>query len=229
MPPESPGLAARPLGARPLDFLMPLRAETDAASNPAGSGQRMRIVLWMLLGSASFGAALGIYGHHPLQMLASAIKVPVLLILTGALCFPSFHVLQALRAPDPRPLGEVLDLQARALGAMGVVWGALAPPLAVIIATTGHYTMAKLLAVLVGAVGGFFGLARLAAGWQGATGPTRLGLPVGLALYLATFGVVGAQLSWLMRPFLGSPSLEFQLFRDFHGDFFGHLWRILLG
>jgi hypothetical protein len=41
---------------------------------------------------------------------------------------------------------------------------------------------------------------------------------------------VGAQLSWVLRPFFGSPNLEVALFREdpFHGTFYETVWRSIL-
>ncbi len=40
---------------------------------------------------------------------------------------------------------------------------------------------------------------------------------------------VGAQISWIMRPFFGSPGLEVQLLRDqpLEGDFYAAVWRAI--
>jgi hypothetical protein len=34
------------------------------------------------------------------------------------------------------------------------------------------------------------------------------------------FGLVGAQMAWLLRPFIGAPSLEWEFFRIREGNFF---------
>jgi len=50
-----------------------------------------------------------------------------------------------------------------------------------------------------------------------------------MASWLAIDGFVGAQLSWLLRPFLCKPNLEPQVIRPdaFDGNFFEELWRIV--
>jgi hypothetical protein len=37
------------------------------------------------------------------------------------------------------------------------------------------------------------------------------------------YGLVGMQLAWSMRPFIGSPSLEFALFRGMGGNLLDNL------
>ena len=39
-------------------------------------------------------------------------------------------------------------------------------------------------------------------------------------IWVVVFAVVGAQMSWVLRPFLGAPGLEFELFREREGNFF---------
>jgi hypothetical protein len=47
------------------------------------------------------------------------------------------------------------------------------------------------------------------------------------------YALVGAQMSWILRPFIGTPGLEFELFRPRHGSFFEAickaLWQFLSG
>ena len=38
--------------------------------------------------------------------------------------------------------------------------------------------------------------------------------------WFAIYGLVGAQMGWILRPFIGSPGLDFQLFRPREGSFF---------
>ena len=44
------------------------------------------------------------------------------------------------------------------------------------------------------------------------------GLPVFRA-WLVIYGVVGAQMGWILRPFVGSPDLPFELFRQRESNF----------
>lgn len=51
--------------------------------------------------------------------------------------------------------------------------------------------------------------------------------------WLVLFSVVGAQMGWVLRPFIGSPYMEFTLFRERESNFFaavlGALWQLLSG
>lgn len=185
-------------------------------------------LLAALLGAAVFGVALGSYGMSAAQVAAAAVKVPLLLVGTSLLCFPAFHVLQSVKASRPMSLVQAAALQATALATTALIWAALSLPLFFLVSTTGHYTLAQFLALAVGAIGGIVGLLRLTRGCLrlgGADSERRLRLP--LALYLLVFGCVGSQLAWVLRPFIGSPSLGFELFRSLEGNIFQHVLRML--
>jgi hypothetical protein len=47
--------------------------------------------------------------------------------------------------------------------------------------------------------------------------------------WVIMFALVGAQMSWVLRPFIGSPSQPFQWFRARESNFFEAVWRTLLG
>jgi len=42
------------------------------------------------------------------------------------------------------------------------------------------------------------------------------------------YGIVGAQMAWLMRPFIGVPNLPFQIFRPVEGNFFVAVLKAIL-
>ena len=46
-------------------------------------------------------------------------------------------------------------------------------------------------------------------------------------IWIGVFGLVGAQMAWVMRPFLGHPHGEFVLFRVRESNFFQGLWHVI--
>ena len=48
-----------------------------------------------------------------------------------------------------------------------------------------------------------------------------------LRVWAVVYGITGAQMGWLLRPFLGSPDLPFTLFRPREGNFFQALLRAI--
>jgi hypothetical protein len=46
-------------------------------------------------------------------------------------------------------------------------------------------------------------------------------------LWMVIFGVVGAQMGWILRPFIGDPERPFELFRERDSNFFQAFFRVL--
>ncbi|MEM9457029.1 MAG: hypothetical protein AAGF11_22820 [Myxococcota bacterium] len=205
-----------------------MAALRDDAPVAAGDDVRMKVVRALMIGlggAGLFGIALGSFSGSASQMLASGLKAPMLLLGTTALCFPAFHVMQLTRSARPLTSIQALSVQANALAAIALWWGALSLPLLMLASTVQHYRLAQALALLVGAAGGLVGLRRFWAGLL-AHGPISRGT---MTAYFVLYGVVGAQLSWFLRPFLGAPGQRFELLRGLQSNFFAFVFGPLLG
>ena len=205
-----------------------LRDETSVIEQISGGrdlGRTTRQALvWGAAAAALFGVTLGTYDQSWIQGLSSAVKLPLLVFGSAALCFPTFHAVQVLRAPKALSLAQSVALQATALSSTALVWASFSLPLFFLIGTTRHYKLAQFLALGVGAAGGFVGLARLRAGYRRLCDPEqKRGSARALLLYFLIHAVVGAQLAWVLRPFIGSPTLGFELFRNLDGNIFKHI------
>ncbi len=131
------------------------------------------IVLVLLLGvvygicMGSFALIRGFESEDPqviadcwMQMLASAIKVPALFLLTLVITFPSLYVFNALIGSQLR-IVSVLKLLIAALGVNLAVLASLGPIVAFFSASTPSYPFIVLLNVVVFAISGFLSLAFL--------------------------------------------------------------------
>ena len=47
------------------------------------------------------------------------------------------------------------------------------------------------------------------------------------SIWIMVFGLVGAQMGWVLRPFIGSPDQPFEFFRARNSNFFEAVWNIL--
>lgn len=171
------------------------------------------------LGSALFGLWTGLYAMSPGQFLASAIKAPLLLLGTTTVCFPTFFMVQYVLAPRALSLKAAVLLQASTVAIIAVTWAVVALPCSLFLSNAHDYGAAKLLVAFVAAFGGFIGMTWFARGFRNAS--TANGRRGGLTLlipYCVLYALVGAELAWSLRPFLGSPSLEFALFRPAGGN-----------
>lgn len=48
-----------------------------------------------------------------------------------------------------------------------------------------------------------------------------------LQVWILIFGFVGTQMAWSLRPFIGTPDLGFQIFREQESNFYLDVWRSL--
>lgn len=200
----------------------------------------LRDVTVIILGAGSFGAALGCW-RAPEQALFAAIKLPLIMLLTAAgngllnaMLAPLLGLQIAFRQSFLSILTSIA-LAAAILGAMSplavfVIWNA--PPLQI---DSSHWTDANnsathagvlLLLVVTIAFAGIAANLRLLQLLRHLAGQRATAWRVMLA-WLAGNLFLGSQLSWIMRPFIGSPGLPVQFLRAdaFNGNFFETVFR----
>jgi len=181
--------------------------------------------------------------HGLAQMAATSVKVPLLFLLTVAVTFPSLYVTSALAGSRLRP-GATSRLIVRAIAVHLVVLASVGPITAFFTLCTESYSFMKLLNVAVFAFGGFAFLHFLRKSLVGELAVDRASEPKKVVAdtdsarlerrvprpsraptfvfhtWCAIYGVVGAQMGWVLRPFVGSPDLPFELFRSRQSYFF---------
>lgn len=194
------------------------------------------------------------------QMFASAVKVPILFILTLIITFPSLYVFSALLGVRLGPK-DTLRLILAPVAANLAVLASLGPITGFFTLSTSSYPFMKLLNFLFFAVSGIIGLkvllsmlARLdaaqaapaivtqdpppstATGDSPAPGVTArpvVSRPSGdmagttFRIWLVIYGLVGAQMGWVLRPFIGAPDIPFQWFRARETNIFVDLVRTI--
>ena len=213
------------------------------------------IPLWPLLRvnallAATYGVCMGVYGllgpegTEWRQMAAGAVKVPALFLLTLLVTFPSLYVFNTLLGPRLQ-LGVFLRLGVTALSVLTAVLSAFGPITAFFSVTTANYAFVVLLNVAVFALAGVFGLGclrnlllelarpRTEDHDFVVLEPAKSGRTFGVIYaWMVVFALVGGQMAWLLRPFIGSPDLPFAWLRPRDGSFFEGVLRaakLLLG
>lgn len=168
------------------------------------------------------GAMAGIPAGLP-QMVSSAIKAPLLFLLTLAVCYPVLYVVNVV-------MGSRLSfLQTLALICMAVTMNAIllasCAPIVLFFTIIGTgYNFLKLLHV---AIFGFSGLWAMAGLWRGLVAMCehsslypRQALRI-LYVWIIVFAFVGTQCAWTLRPFIGSPGAPFEIVRSYsHMNFY---------
>lgn len=203
------------------------------------------------------------------QLLASAVKVPLLFFLTLLVTFPSLYVFNAL-VGSRLSLPSVFRLLIAALAVTMAVVASFGPITAFFSVSTENYSFMVLLNVVLFAVAGGLGLLFLLqtlhrlslvdqllpprdepkppsadaasatphdmpapppdpAGALDRIEGRVLGRHVKSVFYtwIIVFGLVGVQMAWVLRPFIGDPRQPFAWFRPRSSNFFEALFATI--
>lgn len=200
-----------------------------------GLGDPIRAALvTIVLGAGAYGVAFGLW-RAPEQALFGAIKLPCVLIGVALLTAASSAVLAPLLGARLRPIQAVTAILA-SLAVTSSILGALAPVAIVFVLATSpieapnhaavaqSLVLAHTLVIAVAGTAGVLALLRLVTQLVSSRGIARR---VVLA-WMATQLLTGAQLSWLLRPFLGRPDRAVTFFSPdaLEGGFFDEVLRL---
>ncbi|MDY6781994.1 MAG: actin-binding WH2 domain-containing protein [Cyanobacteriota bacterium] len=177
---------------------------------------------------ALYGAIMGSYSGG-LQMLASAAKLPALYLLTLLICLPSLFFFEVVSG-SKYSFAQYQALLLVAMSSMGIILFGFAPISLFFRLSVGDYTFFKLLNVVILAIAGVLGIQffyRSAIALREKESEPPKHRPSVLQAWLILYAFVGSQLGWTLRPFFGSPGLEFQLFRNLESNFYAHLLKII--
>ncbi len=172
-------------------------------------GMSVRIAL---VCSVVYGAAMGSSDLRALQIVYSAIKLPLLLAVTFAIALPSFFVINSIagvRDDFPRVLRALTNSQSW----MTCALLSLAPLVLLgYVSTAGHelHILFNGIAFAIAIIAGGFALRRNYAPLIGRA-PSHARL---LKLWLVLYSFVGIQAAWVLRPFVGDPARATQFLRD---------------
>jgi hypothetical protein len=217
-----------------------LRGEAESLHNWLHGGDALRLARDLgviLLGTSFYGAAMG-WWRSPEQAMFVAIKFPLIILLTtlgNALLNAMLAPLLGLNLTLPQTLRAVLmsfTISSAILGAFSpliafMVWNAPAMTTKNVSGTT--YNFILLAHVLVIALAGITGNVRLFQLLSSLGGSRSIARRV-LFAWLAGNLFFGSQLAWILRPFIGSPTLPVEFFREsaLHGNFFEAVLRSIL-
>lgn len=217
-----------------------LRGEPESIKawieQPTGS----RVLLYVatiFLGAGLYGAAMG-YWRAPVQAFYTAIKFPLILLLTtlgNALLNAMLAPLLGLNLSFRQSLLAILmsfTIAAAILGSFSplmffLVWNT--PPLAIGAQTSSTaYSVVQLSQVAVIAFAGVAANVRLIQLLRRLSGSAAVARKL-LWGWLAGNLLLGTQLTWILRPFIGSPHLPVEFLRPnaFQGNFYETVFRSL--
>ncbi len=207
-----------------------LRGEPEPINRWMQDWSAARTALYVAVivaGTGLYGAAMGCW-RAPLQGLYVAIKFPMIILLTtlgNGLLNGMLAPLLGLNLGFRQSFQAVLmsfTIAAAILGSFSpllyfLVWNA--PPMTT--QASGVYPFIRLINVAVIAFAGMVGNIRLGQLLGRLSGHPSVGQRV-LFAWLTVNLFLGSQLSWILRPFIGSPDLPLEFLRRnaFQGNFF---------
>jgi hypothetical protein len=198
---------------------------------------------------ACYGMVMGISSGHPLQSLSAAIKLPVLFLLTLAICLPTLYLFNLLGG-GRLSARQALALVLAAITVTASLTVAFAPIALFFMITARSYPFFILLNTAIMSLTGAIGVSFLITGVQSMNAQSLADLaalppaepqdeagqdapkarfspprprPVNMTLlpgWVVLFGFVGTQLAWTLRPFMGDPDKPFILFRPIESNFY---------
>jgi hypothetical protein len=188
----------------------------------------LTIVYGLIMGSQ------GLMHGHPISgwkyALAAGVKLPVLFLLTLAICLPLLYVLNVLIGPRAR-FSVVFGILMASFAVTSIVLASCALILAFFMLSTKSYPFIVLLNTSIFTLAGLYGvwflgkalysLTPMVPEEAGTTGRGNVGTII--TWWLITYGIVGTQMAWLLRPFIGSPGAPFSFFRVQESNFYVNL------
>ena len=214
------------------DYLSPTAKILEAPSGAAIA----RTAAVTVLGFGIYGFTVGFW-RSPIMGVFVAVKMPLLIALTLA-CNALLNGLLGMLLGSGLGFRQSLLALLRAFAISGLVLGSVAPVtffLAVNVpspnspqAASAHAAYMLTHVFLIG-VAGFVGVARLGK-LLGSCCDSRVIALSTLGAWIAGNAFLGAQFSWILRPFLGAPGLEVAFLREnpMRGSFYETVWRSLV-
>jgi len=173
---------------------------------------------------ALYGSVMG-STHSLWQVLSSAAKLPLLFLATLVVCMPTLYFFNLIFGSN-QSLTQIFCLVLTAITVTAVLLLSFAPIVMFFLLTTSNYQFFKLLNVGVFAISGIVGVRFLGQGMQIAStgGQEGCARQVVVLLWILVYAFVGSQVAWTLRPFIGAPGLQFELFRQLGGNFYTNVF-----
>ena len=179
-----------------------------------------------------YGAVMGSHAGRPAQAMVSAVKVPMLLLTTAVLSLPSFFVLNTLLGVRD-DFADVLRGLIASQAGLTIILASLAPLTAFWYVSTTGYRSAILFNGAMFAVAslGSQNLLRRAYRPLIARNPRHRLL---LRAWLVLYALIGVQMGWVLRPFIGVEGEPVEFLREEPWDnayvvIAQMIWRLLTG
>ena len=191
-----------------------------------GLNEKMRAMLISsLIFLAIYGAVMGSTASA-WQAMSSAVKLPILFVATLIICSPTLYFFNVLFGSN-QSLTQNFALMLTAITVTSVLLLSFAPIVVFFLLTTSGYQFFKLLNVAFFAICGMVGVMFLNQGMRIVSAAGKEGVQARrwvMWLWVVVYAFVGSQMAWTLRPFIGAPSMKFELFRQLGGNFYTNIF-----
>ncbi len=176
-----------------------------------------------------YGAIIGSSSSW-LQMLASAVKLPALYLITLGICLPTLYFFDILFGSKLN-FRQYSAMLMTAVAVISVRLFSFAPVVLFFLISIQGYNFFLLLNVAVMGLTGVIGVRLFYQGMRKIVGEDAAGDQLRNRLllgWLGLYALVGSQLGWTLRPFFGAPNEPFQVFRpEIEGNFYAQIFTSL--
>ncbi len=174
------------------------------------------MVLVIVCFAPIYGGAMGAYGlvrpERLLQVCFSAMKAPLLLLVTTGLCLPGFFVVSTVVGVRD-DFGPSVRAILRGQAAMSLILASLAPVIGFVYVSGVGYANALLLNGLLFAIGAGAAQMVMRLDYAALVRKRRRHRALFWA-WLVMYSFVGVQMGWTLRPFIGAPERSPTFLRD---------------
>lgn len=174
---------------------------------------------------ALYGIVLG-SSNSWMQAGMSAIKLPVLFLVTLLICLPTLYFFNLLYGSQ-LTFAQTATLMMAAVTITGALALAFASISMFFWLTVQDYEFFVTLNVGILAITAWWGLSFLRQGMRYVQQGTQARHGRILAAWIAIYAFVGTQMAWALRPFFGAPEAPFEPIRKLSGTFYTGLYRIV--
>jgi hypothetical protein len=196
-----------------------------SGGTPVGFFRGLSVAICLMYGI--YGASMGLFGGA-LPGVVSACKMPMLYGATLAVCFPAFYVANGLVGPrlSVRACTRLLLL---AVSANAVALSSYAPLSYFFTFTTSAsgYPFIVLMHMVVFALAGLVSLAVVIAIFRSSAEVSRRIRPAAVGVWGLIYGLVGSEMAWVLRPWIGWGRLDYTPFRPLQESFFESMVRVI--
>ena len=193
-------------------------------------GQILLIAIFSFLYGLIMGSYNGLY-----QSLLSGIKLWGLFMITLIISFPSFYIVQIVLG-SKIGVKQLLIMLLSGFVMVSTIMLAFGPIVLFFQLSGGNYHFLQLLHVAIMIFSGIFGMRVVLDALENACENQEVYPKIGLTVFkvwVIIFALVGFQLSWNLRPFLGQKNAPFEVFRsDTQGNVYSAVFKsigVLMG